>query len=47
MEDFDRNNQNAQVCLTISESSKKLNDQKLKLANKLHCHFSHASAEKL
>ena len=47
VEDFDKNFQVGQVYLTISELSKKSNDQKFKIANKLHCQFGHASPEKL
>ena len=47
LEDFDKNNQGGQVYSTISELSKKLNDQKFNIANKLHCQFDHASPEKL
>ena len=47
VEDFDRNNGVGQVYLTVSQLSKKSNDQKLKIANKLHCHFGHASPKKM
>ena len=47
MEDFDKKNQVGQVYLTISELMRKLRDQKLKVANKLHCQVGHASPEKL
>ena len=47
MEDFDKKNQVGQVYLTISELMRKLRVQKLKVANKLHCQFGHASPEKL
>ena len=47
VEDICKNNQVGQVYLTISKLSKKSNDQKFKIANKLHCQFGHASPEKL
>ena len=47
LKEFDRNNQVVQVYLTISELQKKSNDLKLKIANKLHCLFGHASPENL
>ena len=47
VEDFDKNNQVGQVYLTISELPKKSNDQKFRIANKLHCQFGHGSPEKL
>ena len=37
VEDFDKNSLVGQVYLTISELSKKSNNQKFKIANKLHC----------
>ena len=47
VEVFDKNNQVGQVYyLTISKMSKKSNDQKFNIANKLHCQFGHASPEK-
>ena len=47
VEDFDNKNLVGQVYLTITELSKKSNDPKLTIANKLHCQFGHASPEKL
>ena len=47
VEDFDKNNQVGQVYLTISELSKKSNDQKLKITNALNCQLGLPSPEKL